>query len=286
MKEIDVLIIGGGPAGLTAAIYASRAGKRVIVIEHNICGGQIIGTGKPVKNLPGVIEVSGVDLAMTLTEQAEKSGAEIVYEEIKNIDLQNKVVNEYQAKSIIISTGASPRKLDAEGAEKEDGKRIHYCGLCDGSFYKGKDIVVVGGGNVAVEDSIYLQSIVKSVTIVNNTQKFNADATTVAKLNVKDIYHNSEILRVNKDSVEITGGKIIKCDGIFVFIGQKPNTEIFDVEKNSGGYIKTDNKMQTSIDGVFAAGDCREKDVRQLVTACGDGAVSAVSAVHMIGNGA
>jgi len=293
----DILVIGAGPAGLTAALYGARAGKKTTVLESVVCGGQITSTGE-IENMPGFATISGPDLAISMMTQAESAGAEIVYTEIKEIEFSpHKVIandgTSYDAKSIIIATGAGPRRLDCDGAALFDGRNIHYCGLCDGNFYKDKDVAVVGGGNSAVEEVIYLAEIVKSVTIVNITDKFNAQKPSLDKLvtlkNIKAIYHNHVVTRVSGDknltAIEIQDTKskkitAINCDGIFVAIGRAPNTDIIKdkIELNKCGYIKVDANMQTNVQGVFAAGDVVDKALRQIVTACADGAIAAVSA--------
>ncbi|MCL2569695.1 MAG: FAD-dependent oxidoreductase [Firmicutes bacterium] len=300
-ENVDILIIGGGPAGLTAGVYAARSGSKTIIIEDKICGGQILQTGKPVVNMPGIVSISGVDLSEALATQAEESGATIVYDEITQIKFSKKKCGthkistsdtEFSAKAVIIATGAEPRKVGAINEEKFDGRGIHYCGLCDGAFYKDKDIVVVGGGNSAVEEVIYLATLCSGVIIVNATENFNAHSTTVEKLgslkNIKGIYHNHTVEKFNGDkkieSLDIKGtnGKqtTIKCEGVFVAIGRAPSTKILGdaIKLDNSGYIIADNQMRTNIHGVFVAGDVRVKDVRQLVTACSDGAIAATSA--------
>jgi len=308
--EVDILIIGAGPAGLMAGVYAARAGKKTVIIESVVPGGQITGTGE-IENMPGFISVSGADLAIQMMSQAENAGAEIVYEEISEIHFGEggkkspHVVKlggmSYHANAVIIATGARPRKLGCEGAHEFDGRGIHYCGLCDGNFYKDKNVVVIGGGNSAVEEAIYLAEIASTATVVNNTDNFNAQKPLLETLNslknIKAVYHGHIVSKVSGDktvaSIEITDkeGKIksIDCDGIFVAIGRIPNTEFLNdvlkstdkIEVNNGGYIKVDSNLNTNIKGVFAAGDVNEKWLKQIVMACADGALAAVNAGHM-----
>lgn len=298
MKKSDILIIGGGPAGLTAALYAARAGADVTLIEERICGGQITGT-EEVENLPGVMSIGGPELAMNLLAQAENAGAKIEYATVRSVCFDVKKAktddDEYTAKAIILAMGAGPRRLETHGAERFDGRGIHYCGMCDGAFYKDRDVVVIGGGNSAVEEVTYLSPIVKSITVVNNLADFTAQTILVEKLlqldNIKNIYHGNVVAKINGDdsleSIEIKdkGGKTktIKCDGVFVTIGRAPNSHLVKGKIDLvGGYIPVDGKMQTAVPGIYAAGDIIEKQIRQIVTACSDGAVAASHAVHFI----
>jgi len=242
-------------------------------------------------------------LAMAMMEQTEKPGVEIVNKQIANIEFEKCVHTvttsdtEFAAKTVIICAGAGPRKLGAIGEKKFDGRNIHYCALCDGAFYKDRDIVVVGGGNSAVEEVLYLSPIVKSITIVNVTEDFAAHAVSLnamAKLpNVIGVHHLHSVKEIsgekNLESITIkhtgTGVEtVIPCDGVFVAIGRAPSTALFKgkLDLSRAGYVKTNPKMETNIEGVYAAGDIREKHVRQIVTACADGAVAATfAAMHL-----
>ena len=303
---VDILIIGGGPAGLTAGIYAARSEAKTVIIEQTICGGQVTQT-LDVENMPGFLKIGGAELALEMTGQAENAGCEIFYEEIKNIELGtqhsdfsvpvHKVVTEdntFIAKSVIIATGAGPRRLTAKNQDNFHGRGIHYCGLCDGSFYKNKRVIVVGGGNSAVEEVLYLSNIAKEVTIVNVTPNFNAQAVLVERLktvyNYKAAYHNHTVEEILSDEsgvltgilVKEKGGKLttLEADGVFVAIGRVPNTAFLkeQITLSEYGYIVADAKMRTNIDGVFAAGDVIDKQIRQIVTACSDGAMAATNA--------
>ena len=304
-KECDLLIIGGGPAGLTAAIYGARAGLKTIVLEKLGVGGQIMTTAD-IENFPGFASISGPDLAMKLYEQAEGCGVEFVYDEIQKFDFNNSKENPQgsvktvecsettiTSRAIILSVGAYPRKTGAENEDKFIGRGVHFCGLCDGAFYRDKDIVVVGGGNSAVEEAIYMSDIAKSIIIINATASFNAQDVLVKKLETLSnvaVKHNNTLKSIHGDkkvsSVDLNSGQNIKCEGVFVAIGRVPNTGwlsgYLDLDKS--GYIIADDKMQTSVAGVYAGGDCIQKHVRQIITACADGAIAATHAAEYIKN--
>ena len=294
-KNCDLLIIGAGPAGMTAAIYAARAGVKTIVLEKTAPGGQVLSTGE-IENYPGFLNISGAELAAKFNEQVEKYNVETVYDEIQKIDFQKKTVKCMSTKischAIIIAVGASSRKTGAENEEKFIGQGVHFCALCDGAFYKDKEVIIVGGGNSAVEEAIYLSPIAKSITIVNVTPDFNAQAVLVDELkklpNLRAIHHNNALKKINGDTkikcIETSSGQNISCDGIFVAIGRSPNTKLLcsSLGLSKGGYIKTNSKRETSVPGVYAAGDCVDKHVRQIVTACSDGAIAATHAAEYI----
>jgi thioredoxin reductase (NADPH) len=298
--HFDIIIIGSGPAGLAAAIYAKRAGLKTVVIEKLVAGGQMNLTNS-VENYPGFDNVTGTDLVGRMFEQVKKLGVEFIFDEIQSVDLLNKQVflcdAVYESSAVIIACGAGPRKTGAKNEQKFLDNGVHYCALCDGNFYKNKDVVMVGGGNSAVEDAIYLAAICKSVTVVNLTHEFNAQKILTDSLyerkNVKNIYHGhsvTEICGENKvESVKIknlTTKEVteINCDGVFVAIGRVPNIDLFHgvLTFGHGGYIKTGENCETNIEGVYAAGDIREKRYRQIVTACADGAISASAAADYI----
>ncbi len=299
-KTYDIIIIGAGPAGLTAALYAKRAGMNILVIEKMVSGGQMNLTSS-IQNYPGVGKITGPDLTAKMLEQVEQLGVEFVYDEISSVDLENKIINmpdeTYTAEMIIIATGGGPRKTGAKFEEKFIDNGVHYCALCDANFYKGKDVVMVGGGNSAAEDAIYLAAICKSVTIINLINEFSAQDILVKAIeeqkNITNIYHHHVVEEMLGDK-NITGVRIkdlvtketkdISCDGVFVAIGRVPNVDDFHgtLEFGKGGYIKANEDCETNIPGVYAAGDVREKRYRQIVTAVSDGAIAASMAVEKI----
>jgi len=286
-KSFDILIIGAGPAGLTCAVYAARSGAKTAVIESLAPGGQVNLT-PDVHNIPGFLEIAGPVFGQTLHEQAEKAGAEIIYDEVTSIDPKANTVTcadgVYKYKALVIATGCRPRNLGIEKCDDFVGMGIHFCGLCDGGFYKGKNVLVVGGGNHAVEEVLYLSPIAKSVTVVNDVDKFLAQEAIVKQIPKETkIFHGTKITKLNGDKkitgVILSNGKEIPVDGIFVAIGRVPNSDIFkDVLKLDKGFIIVDSEMRTSVKNIFAAGDVCNKAIKQIVTACSDGAVAATFA--------
>lgn len=295
----DVLIIGAGPSGLTAALYTSRSRLNTVVIDSNLPGGQVITTFS-VANYPGTNGViRGLDLAENMKKQALDFGAQIYdLQQITEIDLleEEKFVktdhNDYYAKSVIIATGSEPRKLPVEGERELRGRGVHYCATCDGALYQDTDVAVVGGGISAVEEATFLSRYAKSVTIINRADYFKAPKLYVEKA-LKDpsisVVWNSVIKELKGDNFlkgvvleDVKTGRQseLKIDGIFVYIGMQPNSSILSsqVKLSENGYILTDEKMATNIPGVFAAGDVREKEIRQISTAVGDGTVAGIMA--------
>ena len=295
MKHIyDMIVIGGGPAGYAAALYASRAGLDTLVIEKMSVGGQMALTDI-IDNYPGFHEgVDGFTLGMQMQAGAERFGAKTEYDEITSVELSleiKKIVGmtrEYFARTVVIATGANPRELGIEGEEKLIGRGLHYCAHCDGRFYKNKTVAVVGGGNSAVSDALYLSHLAKKVYIIHRRDSLRATK----------IYHeplmkaeNVEFVWDSAVSDYITDGRVIgaklrnlksgeeselRFDGLFVSIGRKPATELFtELALDGAGYIIADETTRTAIPGVFAVGDVRTKALRQVVTAVSDGAVAA-----------
>lgn len=298
----DVVIIGAGPAGLTAAIYTRRAAKKVLVLEAKVYGGQIVNT-LDIENYPAEEHISGYDFATKLYNQAKNLGAEIVFEKVISIEAngrQKKVIttdNVYEAGSIIIATGSENKKLGLPNEDQLIGKGISYCATCDGAFYKNKKVAVVGGGNTALEDALYLADVAEKVYLIHRRSEFRGEDSTVSRLKGKENIQfvlNGNVTKLNAgnklESIEVasTDGKVrtIKIDGLFVAIGRIPESKAFAnlIKLDNAGYIEADEKCHTNVDGIFVAGDSRTKDVRQLVTAASDGAIAATEAVKYIGN--
>lgn len=303
----DVIIIGAGPAGLSAGLYSSRAKLKTLLIEKSVDGGQIVGTNE-VDNYPGApMDTTGPSLIDRMTKQAKEFGVERAYEEVIEVDLKSdpKVVktteNEYQTKTVIISTGAKPKKINCPGEDEFAGRGISYCATCDGPFSEGLHTYVIGGGDAAVEEAIFLTKFASKVTIIHRRDSLKAAKSIQEKAfkNDKiDFMWDSKVIEVNGDKLiesfkvenlktgeitTITPDEGQKRLSLFVFIGFNPNTELFkdDLELPMG-YILTNENMETEIPGVYAAGDVRVKNLRQVVTATSDGAIAAVTAEKFI----
>lgn len=298
---LDIVVIGSGPAGLTAAIYARRAGKKVLIIEKESFGGQMTHSPK-IENYPGLPALSGNELAEKMMEQALGFGAEIELDEIISIrnSLKSKSIvsesAEYFCKAIIIAAGSKHRTLELPREEEFVGNGISYCALCDGAFYKGKKIAVIGGGNTALQEAVLLSDVAEKVTIVQNLNELTGERTMIDIVENKP---NIEILtdtivtglngRNQLDSIQLENSehgdrRDFPVDGIFVAIGQKPDNEAFRelCELDERGFIIAGEDCTTKTPGVFAAGDCRTKGIRQVATAVGDGAIAALAACRYI----
>lgn len=291
----DIIIIGGGPAGYAAALYASRAGLDTVLIERMSIGGQMTLTGD-IDNYPGFNEgIDGFTLGMKMQQGAERFGAKAEFDEVTSVDFSEKIKKvttfggEFFGKAVIIATGANPRELGISGEKELVGRGVHYCAHCDGRFYKDKTVVVVGGGNSAAADALYLSRLAKKVYVVHRRDSLRATKIYHAPLlsaeNVEFVW-DSKILELITDgkmtgikvlNVKTKSESVIDCDGVFVSIGRQPATELFKgkLELDENGYIIADESTKTNIDGVFAAGDVRTKVLRQVVTATADGAVAA-----------
>ena len=297
----DIVIIGAGPAGLTAAIYARRAEKTALVIEKSTFGGQITHSPR-VENYPGFAVMSGTEFADKLVEQALGQGAEIELDTVKGIEKTDNGYNvlcdggSYEGKSVIIATGAHHRQLGIERENDFVGEGISYCAVCDGAFYKGKSVAVIGGGNSALQEAVMLSDICKEVTVVQNLDFLTGEQRLIKDIEGKDnvkvilsatvskILGDNEfkglLLSVNGEETELL------VDGAFVAIGQQPENEPFKyiVKLNEYGYIIADESClpETALSGIFVAGDCRTKSVRQITTATADGATAAISACRYV----
>lgn len=303
-KIYDVIIIGAGPAGMTAAVYTSRANLSTLMIERGVPGGQMANT-EEVENYPGFDSILGPDLSTKMFDHAKKFGAEYAYGDIKEvvdgeayktIKAGNK---EYKARAVIIATGAEYRKIGIPGEAELTGRGVSYCAVCDGAFFKNKELVVVGGGDSAVEEGVYLTRFASKVTIVHRRDQLRAQKIlqdrAFANEKVEFIWNhtvkevngeNGKVGSVTLVSTENGEERNFKTDGVFVYIGMDPLTEPFENLgiTNANGYIETNEDMETRIPGFFAAGDVREKLLRQIVTATGDGSIAAQSAQAYIEN--
>ena len=293
----DIIIVGGGPAGLTAALYALRAGKRVLIIEKGGFGGQMTFSPK-IENYPGFTSVSGSELADKMVEQVLSQGADVAVEEVKRIETHTNGTHtvitdagEYTAGAVILATGAKHRLLGVPGETKFVGDGISFCAVCDGAFYEGKDVIVIGGGNSALQEALLLAETSKSVTVVQNLDNFTGEQKLVdlllAKTNVsvrfgttvKEFIGEDRLNGVLVTDVHTGQEKTLYADGVFIAIGLAPENEPFaDLVLLENGYIVGADDCSTTKDGIFTAGDCRLKAVRQVATAVSDGAIAALSA--------
>jgi thioredoxin reductase (NADPH) len=296
----DIIVIGAGPAGLTAAIYARRALKKVLVLEAKTYGGQIINT-QEIENYPATAHISGFDFATNIYNQTIELGAEIVFKRaidlvdkgnIKEVKTENET---YEGKAVIIATGCDNRKLGLENEDNLIGKGISYCAICDGNFYKGKDVAVVGGGNNALEEALYLSNLANCVYLIHRREEFRGDEKTIQKVkeksNIKIIYNSNVTKLIGNEkieNIEVTNTNrsvsMIPISCLFVAIGKIPENENFAkfIDTNELGYAISDEECKTKTPGIFVAGDNRVKEVRQLVTATSDGAVAACNAIKYI----
>lgn len=298
----DVIIIGGGPAGYTAALYAARANLNALVIEKFAPGGQM-ATTEIVENYPGFVDgINGFELGMQMKKGAERFGVKTKLAEVKSVELDKnpKLIHTskdtFEAKTVILALGAFPRELGLPNERNLRGRGVSYCATCDGMFYKDKTVVIVGGGNTAVADAIFLAKICKKVYLVHRRDELRASKTYMESLekteNIEFIW-SSEVVEILADEF-VTGVKVksrkddsirmVACDGLFVAIGNVPNTELIkgQVELDEAGYVPADETTRTNIPGVFAVGDMRNKPLRQIVTAVADGAVASKYAEEYI----
>lgn len=299
--QYDVIIIGAGPAGMTSAIYASRAGLKTAMLECSAPGGKLIKTYN-IENYPAIKTMAGADLAYSMFEQSTSFNAEYLYGDVvkvnDHIDYKEVITadNTYTCKAVIVATGTAEKNLGLQDEEKYVGKGISYCAVCDGAFFKNKDVVVIGGGNSALEESLYLTQFVNKIYIVIRRDVFRAD-----KIIQDKILNNDKIEIITKHVPKaIIGDDLVKgiilenvdtkqemrldVEGIFPYIGSVPNTNfIKDIVKlNPQGYIITNEKMETNVAGIYGVGDVIDKQLRQVVTACSDGAIAAQMAYHFI----
>ncbi|MFS0566059.1 MULTISPECIES: thioredoxin-disulfide reductase [Brevibacillus] len=300
-KIYDVIIAGAGPAGMTAAVYTSRANMSTLMLERGIPGGQMANT-EEIENYPGFGSILGPDLSTKMFEHAQQFGAEYAYGDIKEVrdEAPYKRVlagdKEYLAKSVIIATGAEHRLLGAPGEKELSGRGVSYCAVCDGAFFRGKELVVVGGGDSAVEEAVFLTRFASKVTIIHRRDQFRAQKilqkramenekiSVIWDTQVKEIRGEGKVQSVLLENVKTNEQSELATDGVFIYVGMDPLTDSVRGlgVTNEAGYVLTDEKMNTKVKGVFAAGDVREKTLRQVVTATGDGSIAAQSAQHYV----
>ena len=281
----DMLIVGGGPGGYTAALYAARAGMSVAVLEKLSAGGQMAESPR-IDNYPGLIDgIDGFSLGMQMQSHAEKFGAETHLTEVLKLNLTDTVKTAetdsgiFKGRTVVIATGATPRKLNIPGEAELTGRGVHYCAACDGMFYRNKVVAVVGGGNTAASDALLLSRIAKKVLLIHRRDSLRASRVYHKPLreaeNVEFLW-DSALTEIRPGEVVVNGADIIPCDGVFVAIGRQPETELVkdSLHLDANGYILAGESTATNIPGVYAVGDVRAKDLRQIITAAADGAIA------------
>jgi thioredoxin reductase (NADPH) len=302
LTKQDLVIIGGGPAGLTAALYAGRSRLDTLLIEKMAVGGRIL-MSETIENYPGFPGgISTLELMARMESQVKELGVKIVNEEVADLDCLGRVLNtdsgSYQAGAVIIASGARPRKLNVPGEKEYTGRGVSYCATCDAPFFKGKKVVIVGGGNAVAEEAIYLSRFASTVNVIHRRQDLRASMILQERMQ----QNNKINFILNSIVIQIKGGRSLEsvvvkdlltgqendfaCDGVFIYIGYEPETLFLKnkLQLDEAGFIITDENMATTVPGVFACGDCRKKGFYQVINACGDGAVAADSAYKFIAN--
>ncbi len=301
-KIYDVVILGGGPAGLSAAIYSGRALLSTLVIERGLLGGQAVTT-EAIANYPGFAEeITGPELMMMMEKQAKNFGAEFVTADIESVEFEKNLKrvrangNEYHGKTLIIAGGAAPNKLNVPGEGKFTGAGVSYCATCDGAFFMDRHVYVIGGGDSAIQEAIYLTKFAERVTVVHRRDQLRATKVVQEKAFVnpkidflwdtvvEEILGSNRVEFLKVKNVKSNEVETVAADGVFVYVGITPNTAILpkEITLSPQGYVVTDDEMKTSVEGVFAAGDIRQKPLRQIVTAVSDGAIASISAEKYI----
>jgi thioredoxin reductase (NADPH) len=300
-KEYDIVIIGGGPAGLAAGVYAARARRSTVIIEKNVTGGQIALTSD-IENYPGIDTINGFDLGQAMQQQAEKWGAEMAYVAVTGIEPQEggHVIHtddgDYLAKALIITAGADYNKLGVPGEERLVGHGVSYCGTCDAAFFKDQDVVVVGGGDAAMDEGLFVARYASKVSVIHRRDTLRASAVLQERAFanpkmefiwdtvVESVDGESDVASVHLRNLKTDQQRDFPVSGVFVFIGQTPNSGFLEgvVDTDAGGHIIVNEWMETNVPGIFAAGDIRNNSARQVATSVGDGATAAIRADHYI----
>lgn len=302
MEEIfDLAIIGGGASGMTAAIYAKRLGLNVIIFEKNMPGG-VIASSFEIENFPGFSKIKGTDLALKMFQQVQSLDINFEFEEIKETDFSKNIkilktsTETFFAKTVLLDQGTIIRTLNIENEEKFIGRGISFCATCDGNFFKDKIVAVVGGSNSALKNALYLSNLAQKVFLIHRREEFRGESVLIERIkktfNIELILNSVTRSLIGDDCLkkievfnhQTNEKKLLEVSGLFVCIGQIPNTKIVDknIEKDLNGYIVTDEKMQTNTKGVYAAGDVRNTPLRQIITACSDGAIAATNILNYI----
>lgn len=303
MKEYDVIVIGAGPGGMTAALYAARANLKVAVLDRGIYGGQMNNTDD-IENYPGFTSIKGPELGEKMYQSATNSGVEFVYGDVQEVTVDDKHLkhvltdsDEMISKAVIIATGSTNRKLDVPGEEEFSGKGVSYCAVCDGAFFKDQDVSVIGGGDSAISEGLYLANLTDNVNVVHHRDKLRAQKVLQDRAfdnDKMDFTWNSVVKEIIGNENQVTGirvhnkntdqDEVLPTSGVFIYVGNTPNSQVFtNLEiTDEVGWIKTNNEMETEIPGVYAVGDVRQKKLRQITTAVGDGGVAGQNAFEYV----
>ena len=304
--DFEIAVIGGGPAGLTAAVYAARAGHTVTILEGAACGGQML-LAHEIENYPGFTKIAGYALADQMMEQANSLGVSITYAQVDSVTKEDDHFTvlcgskAYTASAVIIAAGAKHRTLDVPGETEFIGRGVSYCAVCDGRFFAGKDVAVVGGGNTALGDAIYLSNICNSVTLIHRRDTFRADRILVQRMeaigNIRTVM-NARVTKIEGDqrvqSLDLVSvaenamsqPMVLQADGVFIAVGNVPDLAMLSgidgVQFDNGGYLVTDERCRSNVPGLFVAGDVRAKNLRQIATAVADGAIAGTEAAEYL----
>ncbi len=302
MEKYDVIIIGAGPGGMTSALYASRANLSVMMIDRGIYGGQMNNTAE-IENYPGFKSILGPDLAKEMYESSTNFGAKYEYGTVESIEDKgdSKIVNtdqgSYEAGAVIIGTGSQYRKLGVPGEDEYGGRGVSYCAVCDGAFFKNREVVVVGGGDSAISEALYLAGLASKVTVIHRRDQLRAQKVIQDRAFANDkieFIWDTNVTEIVGDDMKVTGVKTINnktneegevaASGVFIYVGNNPMTEPFSNLNitDEKGWIKTNERMETSVKGIFAIGDVREKELRQVTTAVGDGGIAGQNAFEYV----
>ncbi|MDD7482531.1 MAG: thioredoxin-disulfide reductase [Clostridia bacterium] len=305
MKTVDILVIGAGPAGMTAGLYAARSGREVAMVEKALPGGQM-GTAHWIENYPGFPDgIGGAELAMQMQQQAEKAGVRVVYQAVQSLARQKEGFlvtpggkdEPFLARTVILALGGQPRPLGVEGEDRLRGRGVSYCAACDGAFFRGKKTVVVGGGETAAADTLFLAGLCARVTLVHRRDTLRCTPVMAERVKSEEkiaMCWDSTVTALHEENGKLCGvtvqnrktgeTQILPTDGLFIAVGHTPDTALCRglCALDEGGYILTDERMHTDVPGLFAAGDCRKKNLRQISTAVGDGAIAAEEAAAFL----
>lgn len=303
-KQYDVIVIGAGPGGMTAGMYAARANLKVAVLDRGIHGGQMNNTDN-IENYPGFTSIKGPELGEKMYQSAVNAGTEFVYGDVQKVTVDEQQIKHVQtdsdellAKAVIIATGSTNRKLGVPGEEEFSGKGVSYCAVCDGAFFRDKDVIVVGGGDSALAEGLYLTNLASDVNVIHHRDQLRAQKFLQDRAQANDkmnFTYDTNVTEILGDDVHVTGVKVhnnqtnqdqvIDTDGVFVYVGNVPNSQMFsnlDIT-DQNGWIITNDEMETAIPGIYAIGDVRQKKLRQITTAVGDGGIAGQNAFEYIG---